>query len=627
MSKKNKFKPQDVVSQVPSSTSRNTETIKTNSQNSIFTNSWLLIGILAIAVLIAYFGAFKNDFVGWDDNSYLSDNPDMMKRNWERLWRSVYVGNYHPLTMVSLAINGFLFGKGAGSYIFINTLFHIFNTIFVFVFIKKLSNNNLFVSFFTALLFGVHPMHVESVAWVSERKDVLYTFFFLLSCIFYIKSIKEENKKWLLYAFITFILSCLSKGMAVVLPVVLILIDYWMNGNIKKENIITKWYFFSFALFFGILTLNAQGGGNFGGLLIATTDSAAYNNNWTIFDKFLFAGYGFMMYIFKLFAPFNLHHFYAYPYTNEKRGLVYVLLPIISLGVLAYGLWSYKRQKEVFFGILFFFVTIILVLQIIAVGSAIMAERYSYIPYIGLFFMILYWLDSKFKQEKTIVVGILCLLSVICLYLTTQQVKTWKDTIALLENSYPHHPDNAYLAGGLASWYGQHDRPDDALKICDGSISRGAADYKFYEIAGNASATKKDFNKALQYYNGGLKFADQKQKAGLYRNMAVVNQNINQSEAIRQFTIALEFGDDPKEVISSRATSYLANRQYTDALKDFNEVIRLGVATDNSYTDRAVARYQLGDKNGAIEDLRMALKINPSNKVASDNLKQIRVAL
>ncbi|MCP9768759.1 hypothetical protein EGI22_12605 [Lacihabitans sp. LS3-19] len=589
---------------------------------SMFDNKWLTYSILAICIFIAYFRAFNNDFVGWDDNAYVYENQDVLKQNWGRLLRAIYEANYHPLTMLTLGINA-LVSKKAGIFIFTNVIIHVLNSILVFVFIKKLTRGSLNVAFFTALIFGIHPMHVESVAWVSERKDVLYTFFFLLSCIYYVKFIEEKTRKYLSLSLLMFLLSCLSKGMAVVLPMVLVLIDYWFSGKITLKDFLSKWHFFGLALLFGLIALNAQSGGTFGGLFLRASEGSAMNQHWGFSDKLLFAGYGFFMYIVKLIVPFNLHHFYAYPYTNEVKSSIYYILPVFSLILLLISVLSYRKNKILFFGIGFYFVTLILVLQIIAVGNATMAERYTYIPYIGLIFAAVYTLNSVLSHNKLILFAGVA--SLIFVFLTARQVDTWKDTTALLENSLPHHPDDSYLASSLATIYAKNGRIDEAIKICSGPISRGAANSKFYEITGNSYFLKNDYKTAIKFYNDGLQFAkDSTEKNTLYRNMGVTFQKTDQNEALKYFTLAYELKKDV-DLLKLRGGTNLALGKYNEALADLNEVYTKGFASDSTFTDMAVAKYELGDRVGAVKDLEMALKLNPSNELARNNLKVLGI--
>ena len=226
---------------------------------------------LAVLVLIAFSFGFGNDFVDWDDMEYVVENRFLTNpatRSLAALWRTPIALNYHPLTMTTLYWNAVAFGPKAGSFIITNVVIHSINTLLVFALAGKLARQNQATAFLTALIWGLHPMHVESVIWVSERKDVLYTLFFLLACLSYLRYRRTEKAGWLLLTGGLFVLSCLSKAMAVVLPVVLLLLDYLEGRNLKSRTIwLEKLPFFAIALFFGWLALQVQRGDDVGGLL------------------------------------------------------------------------------------------------------------------------------------------------------------------------------------------------------------------------------------------------------------------------------------------------------------------------------------------------------------------------
>ena len=199
---------------------------KTSTIVSSGINPTILLAVLALLTFIAYVGAFKNGFVEWDDQHYVTNNDLVLNptaANLKMILTRIVALNYHPITVLSLAMNVILFGKGAGSFIITNVILHTVNTLLVFRFIQKLTDGTKIVAFLTALVFGLHPMHVESVAWIAERKDVLYVFFFLLSCLSYLKFREINQSKWLIISLLLFICSCLSKAMAVPLPIVLLL--------------------------------------------------------------------------------------------------------------------------------------------------------------------------------------------------------------------------------------------------------------------------------------------------------------------------------------------------------------------------------------------------------------------
>src|SRR6187549_1413308 len=189
-------------------------------------SNYILGGILLVTFLLFY-NTLTNNFVNLDDSGYIKDNPDIKSlsaKNIAAIFSSFYNANYHPFTTLSYAIEYNLFGLNAKPYHFVNLFIHLLNTFMVFRLIKKISGK-MEVAAITALFFAIHPMHVESVAWISERKDLLYSFFFLAAWLAYIVYLKSQRRTLLFYSLILFGCSLLSKSMAVTFPLVLILTD------------------------------------------------------------------------------------------------------------------------------------------------------------------------------------------------------------------------------------------------------------------------------------------------------------------------------------------------------------------------------------------------------------------
>src|ERR1043165_8996109 len=176
--------------------------------------------IIILISLIAFFPVLHNGFVNLDDDRYILNNPSLFSINLKDIFSRYVEGNYHPLTMLTYAIEYQLFGLNAQGYHVVNLLLHLLNVILVFYAVLYLSNKTI-VALVAAMLFGIHPLHVESVAWASELKDLLYTFFFLASANYYMRFLADQNKKQYTYSIILFLFSLLSKAMAASLPLVL----------------------------------------------------------------------------------------------------------------------------------------------------------------------------------------------------------------------------------------------------------------------------------------------------------------------------------------------------------------------------------------------------------------------
>jgi hypothetical protein len=292
--------------------------------------------------------------------------------------------------MFSLALNFAISRDNEWSYHLFNLLFHLVNCYLVYRLAFLLSKNNSLIALVTSLLFAIHPLHVESVAWISERKDVLYGLFFIAGHIAYTKYIDTASKKqyWLTLLFV--ILSLMSKPAAVIFPVSLFCIDILRRRQFSFKLITEKIPFLIPAIIMGLLTINAQ-----------KTVGATGEEYFGLGKNILFGFYGIMMYFVKMIIPFKLAAFYPFPALNENLPPVYYAGPVFTLLLAAVTYFTWKKYRFVAFGIAFYIVNLSLVLQIFSVGSAVIAERYTYIPYIGLFFIAGCLLDRFAKGNMT----------------------------------------------------------------------------------------------------------------------------------------------------------------------------------------------------------------------------------
>jgi uncharacterized membrane protein (Fun14 family) len=321
-------------------------------------------------------------------------------------------------------------------------LLHALNAVLVFIFVYLLSRRRIWPAVISGLLFAIHPMHVESVAWVSERKDVLYTFFFLAGLIVYMKYLEDEKVWKLGVALLFFLFSCLSKAMAVPFPLILLLIDYLHHRRFSRKLLIEKIPFFIVALVIGLMSVHLQ-------------SMSAINKfgTFTLYQRIMHASYGFTTYILKFFDPSGLSAFYPYPpiTTTGLLPLSFRLAPYVCIAAAALLVWTATRKGEIpraiVFGILFYFFTIVLVLQFLSVGKAIMADRYSYIPYIGLAFILGTLADYAIRKKSSMkyagygLAAATLLMAVVFSFMTYERTKIWKNDITLWSDALQQYPD------------------------------------------------------------------------------------------------------------------------------------------------------------------------------------------
>ena len=589
-----------------------------------YSKEWHLLGVLVIT-LIALFPALNNGFTNWDDEGYVLKNyliQDLSFGNLKNFFSENVQSNFHPFTMLSYAMEYHFFQLNPKPYHITNIVLHLLNVTLVFTFIYHLLRNKLMAAgiekksssllpvnsklplitaTITSLLFGIHPMHVESVAWVSERKDVLYGFFFLISLLFYLRYATREKNKSLNYtlAITFFICSLLSKGMAVSLSLVLFAVDFFLQRKFSLKLFIEKIPFFLLSISFGLLAIYYQ----------KSTDAIQDPTLFAYYERIIFACYGTIMYLFKLILPIHLSTFYPYPlYENGYLPIEFYLAP---LGILALAFFIYKYLKTphkqeqcslvnsenklgVLFGIAFFLVTIVFVLQLLPVGSTIISDRYTYIPYIGIFFIVgqlfgNFYLSNNSKKAslKNIFLLVLIAYSLSMVVLTRTRCVVWKNSFNLWENVIKNYPQVSVAHTNLGLAYKKLGDKDNEQR------------FSLYEkaLTGYNKAIEVDPNYKDAYENrGNLFFLTQKYDL-----------------AIKDLLKALQLKSTSSVAHNSLGAVYFSIGKYDSALVHFNEAIKNDPVLADAYKNRANTYSVLSRFSEAIIDYNQYIKFEPTD--------------
>ncbi|MDH4197222.1 MAG: hypothetical protein OEW05_07445, partial [Candidatus Aminicenantes bacterium] len=325
----------------------------------------LILALILVLTAAVFSNSLRNEFIDeLDDDIYIVNNTavkDLSAAGLKTILTTFVAGNYHPLTMLSYAVEYRLFGLDPHAYHRTNRLLHGLNTALVFALVWSLWRRRA-AAVLAALLFAVHPLRVESVSWISERKDVLYAFFFLAALLAYVSYMKDRTKRGRLAgAFVLFLLSLLSKPMAVTFPVVLLLIDVYLQRKLDRRAWLEKVPFFILAVVFGALTLTTQDPGS-------TLQEMA--GRYGFFERLFFPFYALAFYLAKLFVPTGLSAYHYYPeLVGGRLPWEYYAAPLALLMVGLLVIRARGRlRRELIFGSLFFLVTISVTLQIIPAG-------------------------------------------------------------------------------------------------------------------------------------------------------------------------------------------------------------------------------------------------------------------
>jgi protein O-mannosyl-transferase len=545
--------------------------------------TWVCIAVITVITYFVFSPSLNDGFTNWDDNIYITDNPLVVNNSVPlvKIFETPIAANYHPLTVLSLALNYQNDKLNPWGYHFENVILHLLNTILVFFFIFLLTRRNLLMAAIVSLFFGIHPMHVESVTWISERKDVLYVFFFLSGLITYLRYSETKKVAWYIFTFLFFILSCLSKGMAIVFPVILLLIDY-LNGVKRERKIfLEKIPFFILSLIFGIITVKVQ-----------QHSQTVTMNTFPVSQRLMIASYGAILYIVKLFVPFKLSAFYPYSYINDYRSilLIFFLSPFILLGIIGALIYFFKKKKkEIVFGLLFYFVSIVLVLQFISVGSAVIADRYSYLSYTGLLFIVAYLINKVWQSKSGIltlmkypVMVIVIIGAVIFSYRAYSRTQVWKNSNVLWTDVINNYPDAGMAYFSRALYYYNINEVEKAMADFTNALQLGR--------------TNTDTYKRI-YFNRGLLYAKYYKK---------------NDSAITDLTKAIELDSTYLDAYDTRGLAYLYTGRANLAMADFNKAIELDSTYVDAYNNRALLYSKDGKNDLAIADYTKAIALNPS---------------
>lgn len=563
--------------------------------------------LIILGTAFAFSKVFGFDFMSnWDDQSYVLRNADIQAFSMEnigKIFSNFYVSNYQPLTMLVLMIEFAFFKLDPGGFHGVNLLIHLINVFLVYRLVSRWTNSN-FVVWIVAGLFALHPTRVESIAWISELKDVLYTAFFILALDYYTRYVKEGlMKKHFWMALLMFLLSCLSKSMAITLPVVLIAVDYWLGREFKRPVWMEKVPFLALSILFGILAIYTQSD--------KAMDIALKTGP---VDRIFLAIYGVFMYLSKLVLPVGLSGIHYYPLESDGSLPMIVYMSPIILGVIAYLVYRWKPgRKEVIFGAAFFLISIGIVLQLLPFGRAIIAERYTYVPYIGLF-LILAFLAEHIRSGKLlpslkssieyIAVGVLLVLAI----MTYNRTDVWKDSIAFYSDIIEKYPEAAHAHWQLGNVYKDYQQGDKAVESYNNTIALDSNYAMAYFNRGVVRADNKLFREAIEDYNRTIELRPDYMAA--YHNRGNARKNLKDLQgSIEDYQKALDMEPDFINSLSMQAHSYSLIQKWDSAIVNYDRVIELRPQNGEAYYNRGLCLINKGEGEKACADFNKAAEL------------------
>ncbi len=643
---------------------------------------YYLASAVSLITFAVYLHALQNGFVDWDDSTYIVDNLDIRSFDLAFLKSAFFgftAGNWHPLTWVSHAVDYAVWGLNPLGHHLTSIILHSINTFLVIILAARLldlwessavtrktkstgySRAILIAAGITGLLFGLHPLHVESAAWISERKDVLCAFFSLLSILSYIhyaksivcktnpkESFSQSVKIHYIFTLGFFILALLSKPMAITLPAVLLLLDWYPLRRIAslktlRTACVEKLPFFAASVLSGVLTVLAQKAGK----AIVPMEIIPLS------ARFFVAAHSLLSYLWKMAMPLYLSPFYPYPKNISFLSLKYIAAIVLVIGITAACIARAKQQKLWLAVWSYYVLTLIPVIGVVQVGGQAMADRYTYLPSIGPFLVIgvlagRAWEKVAIVEKRRLIFTLLGAAIIISVffaiaYLTFTQISIWKNSIDLWSYVIKEEPERvplAYNQRGMA-FYGMG-RLDSASydferaidlnpSYSDAHNNLGMTLYKM----GKIDDAIREFDKAIAlnssyreaYSNRGMAFSDKGQLAmaiedfkmaiALYPSYYKAYTNMGTAygkaglfdQAIEAFTKSIDISPNYAEAYYNRGLTYTFLGQSDRAVEDFTQAIRLNKTFGIAYLNRGKLYLNTGRKELAVPDLQEACEL------------------
>ncbi len=579
---------------------------------------WLPGLIAALVTFMVFTSAIKNDFVNWDDDRNFYENPlvqniskDNFWKNTKEIFSSGVIGNYNPLTTWTFALENRFVGFEIPSRWHLNNIFLHLICVFLSYRIALLLGLSWRGAIFLALLFGIHPMRVESVAWVTERKDVLFGAFYLGALLQYIKYKGDhKNIRWL-WMTILFILSLFSKIQAVSLPLSMMAVDYFMDKRWELKTIFNKIPFLILSLIFGIIGVVMLK--NFGSL--ATVDDTT---NFNFFQRLFVGAFSFIIYLVKLIVPFRMSPLYPYPNTFPS----YFYPSILIAPIVLYTLYiSYKKEyKALFFGLSFFIVNIIFLLQILGAGQGYLADRFTYIAYFGMFFIIAFYVDKYLENnpsQTSLFSAIIGVYLMSFAFMTYQQNKIWKNSATLWTHVLQYYQQTTLPYGNRANYYRDNKMYKEALADYNKTIAMkdnqpqayNSRARLFFDLAKGRDTlllALADYNKAISYDSTDGEFLVN--RGATYARLGDVDK------AIENFNIGLKLKPDHAVGYLNRSIMYNATGQIDLAHKDIESYLKLNPYNADLWYEKGRALRVLERPQEAIKAYDEAIKLKSNNK-------------
>ena len=614
--------------------------------------------LLALVTLLVYLPVRHYAFVNFDDPDYVTENPMVQAGlTWsgcQWAFTTWHASNWHPLTWLSHMVDWQLFGLNAGGHHLVNVLFHATNAVLLFLLLLRLTSA-LWQSALIAALFAWHPLHVESVAWVAERKDVLSAFFGLLTLMAYVRYAQSRSKvegrgsradiavqaldSRLLgaakrsgdgstrdYLLVLFFFACglMSKPMLVTLPFVFLLLDYWPLQRLPdfelrisrwSRLVWEKWPFFALAAASCVVTFIAQKRG----------EAVVSLGGYPLSSRIANAAVAYGKYLFNSVYPVNLAVIYPLPiYSLPKENpWVQVAGAIIVLAMISWVIWRARRQRPYLLtGWLWYLGMLVPVVGLVQVGSQAMADRFTYLPLIGVFIGVVFGLGDlakKLRLEPMVMASVAGVVLAGCLFATARQLRFWRDSETLFEHTLAATKDNPIAQSNLGTALSEAGQPQEAAEHFGEALRLNPGYAPAHYNLGVALTQTGHLQEAIEHFREALRLKPDYAMA--HNNLGVALAQTGQpQEAIKHYQEALRLQPNLPDAHCDLGITLTEVGRLTEAITHFEQALQLEPNHPKAHNGLGLVLLQNGQADKAIAQFRTALQLQPDWTAARNNL-------
>jgi protein O-mannosyl-transferase len=543
--------------------------------------------LLALVTLALYWPVNGFQFNNYDDAQYITQNPQVQSgltaENIRWAFTTGHASNWHPLTWLSHMLDCQIFGLNAGGHHLVNLLFHVANTLLLFGLLRRMTDVT-WPSAFVAALFALHPMHVESVAWVAERKDVLSAFFGLLTLWVWCYYIRAPSWRRYTLALLLFALGLMSKPMLVTLPVLMLLLDFWPLQRAQRNKPLSglgslateKLPFFALAFVSCVITFLVQKAGG----AVVQADMIPPGK------RLANALVSYVRYLAKLFWPQNMAVVYPYPAHIPAWQVAGAALLLAAITIVAVR--SAPRRPWLIVGWLWFLISLLPVIGIVQVGVQSIADRYTYLPAIG-FFLMITWTAAEFlaawPSAKPVLITAAGAVLAACFVLSSHQLQYWHDSVSLFTRALEVDPNNPVAHCNLG---------------------------QAFAAAGQTAEAREHYARALEI--------DPTYVSAMLRMSSYDNLHGNYDQAVACLEPALKVRPDDPQLHYNLALALSGQGKTDQAVAEYRATLALNPRHDKALVNLGATLARQGDLTNAVALYRRAIEIAPDNSYAHNAL-------